>query len=889
MTAPDLTVILNGHREGTLAHHTLRTLHRSVAHAHRSGLHVEVVVVLDSGDDATRDLMEEAAGPDGYLGGVADARIVEVTVADLGLARNRGVEEARAPFIALLDADNLTSLTWLTEAHRIAAESPAPCVVHPEALVIFEGRRVLWPQWSSTDRPFRVENFYDQNYWDAFCLAPREVFEEHPYTETGGGSGFGPEDWHWNMEVIHSGIPHVSAPGTWLFYRSKLVGSLMGSHRAERSLIHPARLLTDPERARVVLEEARALGDEPRPPRRSPLLRRLVKETTGKKAARRLVRRETPPAPLRRTQARMATLRRSHVEPAHYRYLYDIAAMSDEEAAQHFREHGRPAGRRGWLTASELQALHPSTFRVHHYRALHADVVDLSTAAARLHFLAVGLREGRRARLTAAELEDLAEMSLDDYRDRYKDLATHSDNHLVQHFLEWGRQELRRTAYGLGERTHLRQVSPSPELDAEWREMHTYEPWVEVPTKAHLADYRYVGPPEDGSLTPGSGVWWQAIAALEGMRPDVIFFAPWVRIGGGDLLLARYAQSMARLAPGQQIAVVTTHGISTNASLLGDQVRFVDLPALGGYDQLTLEERQRLVAMLVVQLRPRAVHVFNAPEAFDAVQYYWRSISSRSRIFLSTFAIDYGSEGELYSPLARRPAGFLDHVERVIVDNHSIVEEFRTLFHMDPSRFAVHHQPVDLPEPRTWAPRAEGAALQVMWAARFDRQKRLDVLADVAEAAASAGIDVQWHVFGAPVIASADETRESIDRLVAVGATLHGTYAFIDDLPLDEMDVFVLTSENEGIPLTLLDVMARRIPVLAPLVGGVPELVSATTGWPVERFDDVAAYVAALEAIGRSREEAERRADAGYRLLRDEFSWDAFDRRLVETDHYLTD
>jgi glycosyltransferase involved in cell wall biosynthesis len=174
-----------------------------------------------------------------------------------------------------------------------------------------------------------------------------------------------------------------------------------------------------------------------------------------------------------------------------------------------------------------------------------------------------------------------------------------------------------------------------------------------------------------------------------------------------------------------------------------------------------------------------------------------------------------------------------------------------------------------------------------MWAARFDRQKRLDLLADVAEAAAVAGLAVEWHVYGAPVIASAEESESALARLAAVGAHLHGTYSSFADLPVDDYDLFLLTSENEGIPLTLLDVLAHRLPVMAPLVGGIPELVDESTGWPIERFDDVDAYVRALAEVATSRDEAERRADRAYDLLADDFSWEAFHRRLRETPGYL--
>ncbi|MBD3923750.1 glycosyltransferase [Nocardioides cavernae] len=886
MTMPDLTVILNGHREGILAHHTLRTLHRSVSHAHKAGLAIEVLAVLDNADDVTRTVIGEAAGPNGYLQEVADARVIEVSVADLGLARNHGVREASAPYIAVLDADNLPSLTWLLEAHRTASDHGEPCVVHPESLVIFEGRAVVWPQWSTRDPRFRAENFYDQNYWDACCLASREVFERHPYDATGRDSGFGPEDWHWNTEVVAAGTPHLVAKGTVLFYRAKTVGSLMSAHRAGGSLIHQTPFLTDPEIAAATLDEARSHGRD-EAPRRSRLLKRLVRETSGKQARRRLLDAEVPPAPLTPTQERLARLRPGFVDPAHYRYLYNAPGLSDDEAVEHFRTVGREAGRRGWLSREELDWLRPDRFRVHHYRALHHDVVGLSAEQARIHYLTTGHAEGRRAVLRKGELKDLATLVLDDYRDRYPDLAQHNDNQLVQHYLEWGRDEKRITRFTVTERRWAEAVTVSDEVEAEWREMHGYEPWVPVPTASVLENYHYVGPPYDGSLTAGSAVWWQAIAALDGARPDVIFFAPWVRMGGGDLLLARYATAMTRARPDLTVAVITTHGRSTHPELLGDDVTLVDLHSMAGYSEMDLPERQRMAAMLVGQFRPRVVHIFNSPEAYDAVQHYKRSVSAHSRIFLSTFAIDYGADGEIYSQLARRPADYLDVVDRVIVDNHAIVDQFHTIFGMPRSRFAVHHQPVELPPRRAWTARQPDAPLQVLWAARFDRQKRLDVLADVAEAAAGRGLPVDWHVYGAPVIASAADNAEAIARLEQAGATFHGTYSSLDDLPLDDIDAFLLTSENEGIPLTLLDIVARRVPVVAPLVGGIGELVSENTGWPVGRFDDADAYIDVLERLRADREEADRRADAGYLLLADDFSWDAYHRRLQEIPGYL--
>lgn len=880
MSAPDLTVVLNAHREGTLAHPTLRALHRSLAQASAGGLHVEVLAVLDNADDPTRAIFDEAVGPDGYLSEVATTHVLEVAVADLGLARNLGVTRAAAPFITMLDADNLPSRTWLLDGHRTAAAQSSPCVVHPERLVVFEGRTVVWPQWSTDDKAFRVENFFDQNYWDASCLAHREVFEQHPYAPTGSGSGFGPEDWHWNTMVVHAGIPHLAAQNTALFYRAKLTGSLMGAHRAGGSLIHQAPLLTDAELARAVVSS----DHEPRRQvRRTPLLQRLADEAAGRQ--RRTDRR--PPAPLARRNEALARVRPGYVDPAHYRYLYDLDGLSDDEAVEHFRSRAGDKPR-GWLTAAELQSLRPKRFRVDHYRALHADVVTLKKRpAVRLHWLDVGRHEGRRARLKAEELAALALLDLDAYRDRHFDLAHHDDHHLVQHYLEWGLPEKRRATFDIQEHTWNSLVQVDDEMAEEWRAMHRLEPWIPVPTPEVLSDFHYVGPPYDGSLTTGSSVWWHAIAALEGTTPDVVFFAPWVRLGGGDLLLGHYVRAVRQLRPDAEVVLVTTHGTSDRLDQIDPSVRVVDLPSFEGYDTLTPAQRCRLVAMLVTQLRPGSVHAFNSPEIFDAVQLYRRALGAHSTVFLSTFTIELGPDGDLNSHLLRRPTDYLEGVERVIVDSRALIEQFHEIYRMDASKFLPVRQPVHLPARTPRAAREAGRPLRVLWAARFDRQKRLDLLAEIADAAADAGLDILWEVHGEPVTASPAETEASIARLEARGARFHPAYRSVDDLPLADLDLFLMTSETEGVPNTMLEMMARNVPFMGPLVGGVPEVLDERVGWPIATFDDVDAYVDALQQVITSPDEARGRAEAARALLAEEFSWEAFLGRLEAIPGYL--
>jgi glycosyltransferase involved in cell wall biosynthesis len=117
--------------------------------------------------------------------------------------------------------------------------------------------------------------------------------------------------------------------------------------------------------------------------------------------------------------------------------------------------------------------------------------------------------------------------------------------------------------------------------------------------------------------------------------------------------------------------------------------------------------------------------------------------------------------------------------------------------------------------------------------------------------------------------------REELVSLAAnLGVTDRVVFAGYRDRPertLATMDVFALTSDSEGMPLSILEAGAAGRPVVASRVGGVPELVAhGRTGLLFPAGDD-AALAGCLDRLLRDRPLAETLGEAGRALVRERY------------------
>ncbi|MAE64973.1 MAG: hypothetical protein CMJ18_11950 [Phycisphaeraceae bacterium] len=234
-----LSIFITAHREGLIAHKTMRSLERALRRLDESCIDYEAIVHIDDGDEVTRAYFERQS--------LFATTVFENAFGDIGTSRNFCVEQASGRYVAFIDADDLVGGNWLVDALEHLEERPN-VIAHAEYSVLFGESCVVWPKANSG--PIDVERLIavSDNRWDSAIVARRELLEDNPYSSNVGG--FGMEDWHFNCETLSRGIEHHVVPETALFVRRK-AESMMTRQAVNFHTVQYTRMLDFVEVARL--------------------------------------------------------------------------------------------------------------------------------------------------------------------------------------------------------------------------------------------------------------------------------------------------------------------------------------------------------------------------------------------------------------------------------------------------------------------------------------------------------------------------------------------------------------------------------------------------------------------------------------------------------------
>ncbi len=210
--------------------------------------------------------------------------------------------------------------------------------------------------------------------------------------------------------------------------------------------------------------------------------------------------------------------------------------------------------------------------------------------------------------------------------------------------------------------------------------------------------------------------------------------------------------------------------------------------------------------------------------------------------------------------------------DKVVAVSRQVAESIRRDQELGPDKLLVIANGVTLPAlDRKPLPGAlPGQPPRIVAVSRLVRVKRLDLFLRAMH------IVAQRHPGATALIVGSGPDRAALEgqaRELGLADTVFflGQRTDVTDI-LQGADIFVNTSDQEGLPRSILEAMAARLPVVATDVGGTGSLVrTGRTGVLVRPGD----YQAVAEAIVRLIDDPRRAADLGLRgrkLVRESFS-----------------
>ena len=189
---------------------------------------------------------------------------------------------------------------------------------------------------------------------------------------------------------------------------------------------------------------------------------------------------------------------------------------------------------------------------------------------------------------------------------------------------------------------------------------------------------------------------------------------------------------------------------------------------------------------------------------------------------------------------------------------------------------ASHRRPEEMK--REWG--VDGASIVIGSAGRLDPVKGLDTFLRAARL-------VLDREPGARFVIAGDGALERDLKALASRLGIEDACRFLGarhDIAdvMSAMDVFVLPSLNEGMPMAVLEAMALAKPVVASKVGGLPEVIRHRESGVLVPPSDAQALAAACLELARDREWAARIGAEAKRAVEDEFSRERNGRALVD-------
>jgi glycosyltransferase involved in cell wall biosynthesis len=432
---------------------------------------------------------------------------------------------------------------------------------------------------------------------------------------------------------------------------------------------------------------------------------------------------------------------------------------------------------------------------------------------------------------------------------------------------------LRETALPKAQKiVYRKQLDRLPEALLEsWKDMNSIDSQL-YPTIETIVGVRF-HPLSFDQHNKTYGIMYKRLADQVTKKPDYLFLVPRLATGGTEKLLFNYIDAITKAHPDWHIAVLSALPKDHPYSL-PKNVDFIDFDGIT--DGIGWYERDVLWSRLLVQLSVKRLHLINHEGWYRWMASHMNLLSKNNfTINVSMFMREFTLERDRIRSFAEPfLTDIYPAVNKVFTDNQNIIDEMLATNAFDPDKLIVHYQPAtpEIIEPKAMNP-SPSQPLRILWASRLSFQKRPDIVKKIAE-------QLDARKFHIDVYGRAQHYEKKYFDGVK-GLTYKGPFNGINTLPTSYYDIYLYTSDVDGVPNILLEIAATGLPIVASNDGGVREFViDNKTGLLVD-IENIAGYIKAFEYIRSNPDAAQQFAYAAQDLILTQHSVTRFDKEVA--------